>query len=145
MSRAKHKVQIKRVYDKLSADDGACFLVDRIWPRGVSKSAMQSAIWLRDVAPSAPLRKWFAHEPAKWPDFQKRYRGELQKNRAACEPLLEAMRKGDVTLLFAAKDLGMNNAAVLKGFLEQQAGKEGGGSAPLARARVVNTGLRRNF
>lgn len=117
MSREKHKIQIKRVYNELSAADGDCFLVDRMWPRGIRKSMMSSVTWMREVAPSAPLRKWFSHDPAKWPDFQKRYRAELQKNSAACDPLVEAARKRNVTLLFAAKDPERNNAVVLRKFL----------------------------
>lgn len=117
MPREKHKIEIKRVYDEFSAADGACFLVDRMWPRGIRKSALSSATWLRDVAPSAPLRKWFNHDPAKWPDFQKRYRAELQRNPAAYGPLLDALQKHDVTLLFAAKDPDRNNAVVLRKFL----------------------------
>jgi uncharacterized protein YeaO (DUF488 family) len=104
----------------LSPADGACFLVDRMWPRGVRKSALSSVTWLRDVAPSAPLRKWFSHDPARWPDFSKRYRSELQKNSPACNPLLEALRKRDVTLLFAAKDPARNNAVELRKYLEEQ-------------------------
>jgi uncharacterized protein YeaO (DUF488 family) len=123
MPRGEHRIQIKRVYDELPHGDGACFLVDRIWPRGIKKSALSTVTWLRDVAPSTPLRKWFGHDPAKWSAFQKRYHTELQKNFAACEPLLEAIRKGDVTLLFAAKDPDMNNAAALKKFLEETRGK----------------------
>jgi uncharacterized protein YeaO (DUF488 family) len=118
----KHAFLMKRVYDGLSSGDGARFLVDRMWPRGIKKSALSSVTWLRDVAPSAPLRKWFAHDPAKWPEFQKRYQAELQKNSTACKPLLEAIQKGDVTLLFAAKDQEINNATVLKKFLEKKAG-----------------------
>ncbi len=114
----KHKIRIKRVYEEPSSDGGERFLVDRMWPRGIKKSALSSATWLRDVAPSAALRKWFGHDPSKWPEFQKRYRAELRKNSAVCEPLLSAIKKDDVTLLFAAKDPEMNNAAVLKKFLE---------------------------
>jgi uncharacterized protein YeaO (DUF488 family) len=120
MARAKHNIQIKRVYDGLGRDDGAVFLVDRMWPRGIKKVALSSVTWVRDSAPSAALRQWFGHEPARWPDFQRRYRAELQKNISACEPILQAMRKGDVTLLFAAKDPDRNNAVVLKKFLEEK-------------------------
>ena len=123
MPRAeKHSFHIKRVYQDSSPDDGACFLVDRIWPRGIRKSALASATWLRDVAPSAPLRKWFGHDPTKWHEFQKRYRAELRTNTAAYGPILEAIKHHDVTLLFAAKDPDLSNAAVLKTFLEEKAG-----------------------
>ena len=119
-SSGRHHFQIQRVYDKFSPREGAGFLVDRLWPRGVKKSALSSVVWLRDVAPSGALRKWFGHDPARWTEFQKRYRSELQKNSAAYQPLLEGIKKHDVTLLFAAKDPQMNNAVVLKGFLEKK-------------------------
>ena len=116
----KHSFHIKRVYQGPSPDDGVCFLVDGMWPRGIRKSALASATWLREVAPSAPLRKWFGHDPAKWPEFRKRYRAELQRNSAAYGPILEAIQHHDVTLLFAAKDAELSNAAVLKTFLEEK-------------------------
>ena len=116
----KHKIQTRRVYEEISPDEGACFLVDRVWPRGIKKSALSAVTWLREVAPSAALRKWFGHEPAKWPEFQARYRAELRENPAACDPLLNAVKKEDVVLLFAAKNEAMNNAIVLKKFLEEK-------------------------
>jgi uncharacterized protein YeaO (DUF488 family) len=115
-----HEIRIKRVYDELASDDGARFLVDRLWPRGVKKSALSDVTWLRDIAPSAPLRNWFDHDPAKWDEFRKRYRSELEKNSAVWKPLLDAARKGRVTLLFAARDTEMNQAVVLKEFLEKK-------------------------
>ena len=117
----KHRFHIKRVYQDSSPDDGVRFLVDGIWPRGITKSALASATWLRDVAPSAALRKWYGHDPAKWPEFQKRYRAELQSHSAACGPILEAIKHHEVTLLFATKDPELSNAAVLKTFLEEKA------------------------
>lgn len=122
MARAKHTIHIKRVYDGLSGDEGTLFLVDRIWPRGIKKSALSSAIWLRDSAPSEALRQWYRHDPVRWPDFQKRYRAELKKNISACEPILQAIRKDNVTLLFSAKDPERNNAVVLREFLEKNGG-----------------------
>lgn len=120
-TRARHTVQIRRVYESLQPDDGKRFLVDRLWPRGISKSALSSVEWLRDVAPSAELRKWFQHDPEKWHDFQKRYRAELRKNKAAWAPLMEALRHDDVTLLFGSRDQENNQAVVLKKFLEDKA------------------------
>lgn len=111
--------KIKRVYEEPSAQDGVRFLVDRLWPRGIRKETLADAKWLKDVAPSDNLRKWFGHDPAKWKEFRKRYRAELEKNSAACEPILEAIKKDNVTLLFSAKDPEMNQAAVLKEFLEE--------------------------
>jgi uncharacterized protein YeaO (DUF488 family) len=116
-SVGKHQIQIKRVYEKPSPDDGTRFLIDRLWPRGVKKSTLAGVEWLKDVAPSTPLREWFGHEPAKWKEFQKRYRAELKENSDAWKPLLDALKKSDVTLLYGAKDQEINHAVVLKAFL----------------------------
>jgi uncharacterized protein YeaO (DUF488 family) len=116
-------IRIKRVYDSASSDDGAKFLVDRLWPRGVSKEKLQLTGWIKEVAPSDALRKWFGHDPKKWSEFQRRYISELKENPDAWKPLDEAARKGDVTLLFGAKDSEHNNAVVLKKFLEQKSHK----------------------
>ena len=114
---AAHKFHIKRVYDEPSAGDGLRFLVDRLWPRGIRKDALHVTGWLKEVAPSQSLRKWFGHEPAKWPEFRRRYCSELEKNPAAWAPLLEAAQKDTVTLLFAARQTDINQAVVLKDFL----------------------------
>ena len=114
-----HIFQIKRVYDKPSPDDGLRFLVDRIWPRGIRKEALADAQWLRDIAPSTELRKSFCHDPAHWTEFRARYRAELKKNQAALKPLTDAIKKDNVTLLYSAKDTEMNQAVVLKEFLEE--------------------------
>ena len=111
--------QIKRVYEASSENDGIRFLVDRLWPRGIRKEALADAKWLKGVAPTDDLRKWFGHDPAKGKEFQKRYRAELENNPAAWKPLLEAIKEDNVTLLFGAKDLEMNQAVVLKEFLEE--------------------------
>jgi uncharacterized protein YeaO (DUF488 family) len=125
-SARKNKIQIKRVYDEPSPNDGSRFLVDRLWPRGVKKSALSGVIWLRDVAPGTPLRKWFGHDPGKWAEFRKRYRLELEKNLSALKPLRTALQKSNVTLLFAARDIEINHAIVLKEFLQRK-GPQGGG------------------
>ena len=116
---AKHQIQIKRVYDEASPGDGIRFLVDRLWPRGVKKTTLAGVEWLKDVAPSTPLREWFGHEPAKWAEFRKRYRAELKTNSNALTPLLDALKKSNVTLLYGAKDQETNHAVVLKEFLEK--------------------------
>jgi len=113
-------IQIKRVYEKPSPDDGQRFLVDRVWPRGIRKEALADAEWLPEVAPSTELRKWFAHDDARWTEFQTRYRSELKTNRAALAPLLAASKKGSVTLLYSARDTEKNQAVVLKEFLEKE-------------------------
>ena len=114
-----HEFHIKRVYDEPSSDDGLRFLVDRLWPRGVRKDALR-ATWLKEVAPSPSLRKWFGHEPAQWPEFRRRYCLELEKNPTAWAPLLVAIQKDTVTLLFSARETDMNQAVVLKDFLTKR-------------------------
>jgi uncharacterized protein YeaO (DUF488 family) len=111
-------IQLKRVYDPSDSKDGRRFLVERLWPRGMKKEDLSMDGWLKAVAPSDALRKWFGHDPAKWVEFQKRYVAELEGNPAAWEPLLEAARQGAVTLLYSAHDQEHNNALVLKGFLD---------------------------
>jgi len=95
-------------------------LVDRLWPRGVRKEKLELAGWLREVAPGDALRRWFNHDAARWSEFQRRYAAELERNPQAWQPILEAARKGRVTLLFAAKDAEHNNAVALKAFLERK-------------------------
>ena len=111
---------VKRVYDPPAPGDGRRFLVDRLWPRGVKKEALKLDGWLKEVAPSDELRRWFGHDPAKWEEFQQRYFAELEAKPEAWRPLLEAARKGTVTLLFSARDEAHNNAVALKAFLERK-------------------------
>lgn len=113
-------IQIKRVYEPAAKSDGERFLVERLWPRGIKKEALHMTAWLKDVAPSYQLRKWFNHDPAKWEEFQRRYRSELKAKTETWQPLLAAAKIGAVTLLFSAHDLEHNNALVLKTFLEEQ-------------------------
>ena len=120
----KHEIRIKRVYDEPAPGDGTRFLVDRLWPRGLRKEKLASVEWLKEIAPSPPLRKWFGHEPAKWTEFQHRYRAELEKNSDALKPLIAAVQKSDITLLFGARDLQINHAVVLKKFLEGKIGSD---------------------
>ncbi len=118
-------IRIKRAYEDASQDDGARFLVDRLWPRGVTKDALRIEAWLKDVAPSAELRKWFGHDPAKWDEFQRRYITELESEPGAWHPLLDAADNGTVTLVYGAKDIAHNDAVVLKAFLEKQLAESG--------------------
>ena len=113
-------LKTKRVYESAEVSDGVRFLVDRLWPRGIKKEKLEMKAWLKDVAPSPNLRKWFAHDPAKWEEFQKRYRAELESNPEAWKPILEAVKQGDVTLLYSARDTEHNSAVLLKSFLEEQ-------------------------
>lgn len=110
-------VKIKRIYDPLSPDDGYRVLVDRLWPRGVSKENAKLDLWLKDVAPSDELRKWFNHDPSKFKEFSDRYHKELDKNPATDE-LKKLMRQHKkITLLYGARDLRFNQAIVLKEYL----------------------------
>jgi uncharacterized protein YeaO (DUF488 family) len=111
-------LKIKRVYESPEASDGTRFLVDRLWPRGIKKENLKMETWLKDVAPSPELRKSFAHDPAKWKEFEKRYRAELKANREAWKPILEAAKRGNATLLYSARDTEHNSAVLLKKFLE---------------------------
>jgi len=117
-------VQTKRVYAPRAANDGFRVLVDRIWPRGIGKNELAADAWEREVAPSTSLRKWFGHEPAKWPEFQRRYREELAAEPAApvVAALTERAREGMLTLLFAAADRERNNAIVLRQVIEERLG-----------------------
>lgn len=111
-------ILLKRVYESPALHDGFRILVDRLWPRGVSRSAAHIDVWLKDVAPSTSLRKWFSHDPTKWAEFQDRYFSELRSNPEAIEQLNAHVRRGVVTLVYAAKDTEHNDAVALKEYLE---------------------------
>ena len=111
-------IRLKRTYDEMADEDGSRFLVDRLWPRGIRKEALHVQDWVKEVAPSTELRRWFGHDPAKWTEFQRRYAAELEAKPAAWEPLLTAARAGTITLVYSAKDTQHNDAVVLKAFLE---------------------------
>jgi uncharacterized protein YeaO (DUF488 family) len=113
-------IKLKRAYEPPESDDGLRVLVDRLWPRGVSKSSARIDLWLKEIAPSAALRKWFGHDPAKWNKFRVRYFQELQKKRETVEQLVEHVRHGTVTLVYGAKDQEHNDAVALKEFLETE-------------------------
>jgi uncharacterized protein YeaO (DUF488 family) len=127
--------QIERAYAHDRPPGGARFLVDRLWPRGVKKTALHLTGWLRDVAPSDRLRRWFGHDPDRWPEFEARYFAELEANQEAYAPLVEASRRGPVTLVFGAKDEQHNNAVALRTYLER-AGSRGGGAPARKKSRV---------
>ena len=112
-------LKTKRVYESAKTSDGVRFLVERLWPRGIKKEELKMKAWLKDVAPSPKLRKWFAHDPAKWQDFQRHYRAELESNPDTWKPILEAAKHGDVTLLYSARDTEHNSALLLQQFLEE--------------------------
>jgi len=118
--RGKMDIQVKRVYEEASPQDGARFLVDGLWPRGVSKSALKGVEWVKEIAPSGDLRKWYGHDPEKWREFQRRYRAELTKKGEAWKPLLAGVKKGAVTLLTATHDVDISHAMVLRDFLRRK-------------------------
>lgn len=111
-------IRVERVYDAPGPEDGTRVLVDRLWPRGIAKSAATWTHWMKEVAPSHELRKWFGHDPQKWRTFLVRYHEELSEKRSALAPLLELVASGAVTLLYAARDQRYNHAVALKEFLE---------------------------
>jgi Uncharacterized conserved protein len=111
-------IRVKRVYDPAGQEDGLRFLADRLWPRGMKKESLKLDGWLKDIAPSDELRRWFGHDPEKWAEFCRRYEAELGEKSETWRPLLETARNKDVTLLFGAHDLEHNNAVALKAFLE---------------------------
>lgn len=113
-------VQIRRVYDPPSPRDGARILVDRVWPRGLTKQKAHIDLWLKDIAPSTKLRQWFGHDPARWVEFRRRYRAELTRNPKSVGTLRELARKRRVTLVFGARDERHNQAVVLKEFLARR-------------------------
>ena len=110
-------IRTKRVFESASPGDGVRFLVDRLWPRGLKKKDLQLDAWLRDVAPSDALRRWFGHDPARWNGFLQRYSAELDAKPTVLEPILVAARKGNITLLYAARDATHNNAAASARYL----------------------------
>jgi uncharacterized protein YeaO (DUF488 family) len=113
-------IRIKRIYDPVLPDDGKRILVDRLWPRGMKKTEAKIDEWLKDIAPSDGLRKWFSHDPSKWHEFKNRYIRELKNNSELIEKLKGIAKKEKVTLLFSAKDKEHNNAVVLKEVMEKQ-------------------------
>jgi len=114
------RLNLKRVYEPPDRADGTRFLVERLWPRGVSKEAAKLDGWLKDVAPSDSLRKWYGHDPGKWEEFRRRYLAELSRTPQNLDPIREAAATGAVTLVFAAKNPELSNARVLKEFLEHE-------------------------
>jgi len=114
-------IHIKRVYEDASKDDGFRVLVDRLWPRGVSKEDAKIDLWFKEIAPSTELRKWFGHDPEKWSEFQKRFKAEIQGNKNAWKQLKDIVKEHPtVTLVFAAKDEEHDNAVVLQEMLSKQ-------------------------
>lgn len=117
--RGNMSIKIKRVYEHPSKEDGVRILVDRLWPRGLTKEKASVDLWLKNIAPSTELRKWFGHDPEKWTEFKTRYRAELKKNADQVTLLRNEMKKKVVTLLYGAKDQEHNEAVVLQKLLNR--------------------------
>lgn len=113
-------IRLKRAYDEASPEDGQRLLVDRLWPRGLSREKAHLGAWLKEVAPSTELRKWFNHEVERWDEFQRRYRAELDANAEGMNALEQWVAKGPVTLVYSARDPQHNQAVVLKAYLQER-------------------------
>jgi len=113
-------IKIKRVYERPADGDGSRLLVDRLWPRGLTKEKAHIDLWLKEIAPSKELREWFAHDPEKWQRFRRRYETELRHKRSVIEMLTHKAREGNLTLLYGARDEKHNEALVLKQVLERK-------------------------
>jgi uncharacterized protein YeaO (DUF488 family) len=113
-------IRIKRTYEPAARGDGRRILVERLWPRGMKKEALDADEWLKDVAPSTALRKWFGHREERWDEFRRRYRKELSANPAGWAPILAASKRGTVTLLYSAHDVEHNGAIVLRDYLMER-------------------------
>ena len=116
-------ISLKRVYEAPSPSDGYRILVERLWPRGLSKQQAAIDLWAREAAPSTDLRRWFNHEPDKWDEFKRRYFEELNSLRDALMPILESVQAGPVTFVFASREVRFNNAVALKEFVEHAGAK----------------------
>ncbi len=130
-------LRIKRVYDPPGKSDGVRILVDRMWPRGLSKERAAVDLWLRDLAPSGELRKWFGHDPERWAQFRQRYRRELGEHEENLKEIRAHTRQGDVTLLYAARDTEHNNAAALREYLSGAHGPKRIHGSRAARAETM--------
>src|SRR5437016_6204367 len=111
-------IHIKRAYEEAEPDDGARYLIDRLWPRGQTKAALKIAGWLKDVAPSDALRRWFNHDPKRWDEFRQRYSAELDSKPDTWGALVAAARKGPITLVYSAHDIEHNNGIALAEYLK---------------------------
>ena len=115
----KTAIRVKRVYDEPGPEDGRRILVDRLWPRGLTKEKAKIDYWAKDISPSNELRKWYGHEPAKWDEFRKRYFAELGRNATGMAALIEAMGKKGVTFVYGSTERAINNAEALKLYLKR--------------------------
>lgn len=138
-------IRLKRVYAPAQADDGRRYLVDRLWPRGITKERLPLTAWLKDIAPSSELRRWFGHDPSRYPQFRARYREELRPHESVLRHVALEGSNGTVTLLYAARDEEHCNATVLREVLDRMIRGEGIGRArdASARSRTASAALPR--
>jgi len=113
-------IKIKRIYQTPAAGDGFRILVDRLWPRGLSKEKAKVDLWLKDISPSNELRKWYSHDPAKWAEFKRKYLKEIEGKKLELDLLRQKAKSGIITFLFSSKEEKLNNAAALKEFVESK-------------------------
>jgi uncharacterized protein YeaO (DUF488 family) len=132
-------LKLKRAYDPVSRDDGTRLLVERLWPRGLSKEKLRVDAWLKDVGPTTELRKWFSHDPEKWPQFRERYFRELDSRPETWQPILSAARRRRVTLVYSSHDEEHNNAVALKEYLQARARKRPPSRNAVAPERAPRT------
>ncbi len=135
-------IRVRRAYEPIDPGDGDRFLVERLWPRGVKKETLELTAWLKDVAPSAELRRWYGHRVERWPEFQRRYRRELDRNPAAWRPLAEASEHGTVTLIYGARDTEHNSAVVLRDYVNEHRARRPKRRAHSARERPARGEIR---
>jgi len=117
-------IKIKRIYDSPKPDDGIRILVDRLWPRGLSKEKARVDLWLKEISPTNELRKWYAHDPKKWAEFKKKYFKDLDMKRELVNQIVQKMKEGDVSLLYSSKEEKINNAVALKEYILDYRGTE---------------------
>jgi len=122
-------IHLKRAYEAATPEDGRRFLVERLWPRGIRKSSLPLEAWLKEVAPSTSLRRWFGHDPKKWEEFRRRYFQELEGQASAWEAILKAAQNGTITLVYSSHDTEHNNAVALKEYLESKMPRQAHSSA----------------
>ncbi len=133
-------ITLKRAYDPISRSDGTRFLVERLWPRGLTKAKLQIDAWLKEAGPSTALRKWFGHDPEKWDTFRARYARELDSRPEAWQPIVSAARRGTVTLVYSSHDAAHNNAIALQQYLRAKVRRRATPERTVSRSRRSRRG-----
>ena len=134
-------ITLKRAYDSVSRTDGIRFLVERLWPRGVSKARLRVDTWLKEAGPSTKLRKWFSHDPKKWGEFRRRYFRELDSRPEAWQPIVSAARRGRITLVYSSHDTQHNNAVALQEYVRAKARRPASSKRAVAAGRLAISSL----